>query len=227
LPLLLRDTFGVEMGAVQIQPLLDAALSSLSDIRASKLFVDLKDRLDADLDSKRQAAGEENLGLFIRYQYLQEIDNKWLAHLDNMEALREAVYLRSYAQKNPLLEYKIEGSDIFEKLVDSIRSNIASRVLRVRIKTEQERPAPARMQGPAATAVHESSGQFSAAEEDRSTASAHGDQGEGLSARPRSSSISEASRPDNVTVVRSGDKVGRNDPCPCGSGKKYKHCHGR
>ncbi len=234
LPLVLRDTFGVEMSASQVQPLLDAALSSITNIRSSSLFTDLKARLDADLESKRLAAGEENLCLFIRYQYLQEIDNKWLAHLDSMEALREAVYLRSYAQKNPLLEYKIEGSDIFEKLVDTIRSNIASRVLRVRIKTEQERPAPARMQGPAATAVHESSGQFSAGDDDRGSVpsrgvhdASQGSEGESLSARPRSSSISEASRPDNVTVVRSGDKVGRNDPCPCGSGKKYKHCHGR
>ena len=77
--------------------------------------------LDKDLSQKLEFAGQDNLNHFIRYQYLQAIDNSWLDHLEGMEALREAVYLRSYAQKNPLVEYKLEGFDIFEQMIEDIR----------------------------------------------------------------------------------------------------------
>ena len=93
--------------------------------KSDELIPAIRNKLELDLDSKIQAAGAESLNFFIRFSYLQEIDEKWLNHLESMEALREAVYLRSYAQKNPLLEYKIEGSDIFESLIFSIRHNIA------------------------------------------------------------------------------------------------------
>ena len=225
LPLILRDTFGVEMSAAQVSPLL--AASAGQGPASSPLYADLQQLLTSDLDAKLAMAGENNLNNFIRYQYLQEIDNKWLDHLDTMEGLREAVYLRSYAQKNPLLEYKLEGSDIFEHLIDAIRRNIASKVLRVQIKAEEERRLPAKE--PAATAHHESSGQFGASGSQPSPTQGRQElrQDTSLSRNPQGSQISEASRPENVTVMRSGEKVGRNDPCPCGSGKKYKHCHGR
>ena len=219
LPIILRDTFGVEMTAAQVSSLLAAPSSGSQAPESSALFSSVKSSIDADLDAKLSLAGEENLNLFIRYQYLQEIDNKWLDHLDRMEALREAVYLRSYAQKNPLLEYKIEGSDIFEELIGAIRSNIATRVLRVQIKPAEERNLPSKEK--AAMAHHESSGQFGMGEK-RESAPAPA-----FERRPQGSRISEASAPENVTVVRTTEKVGRNDPCPCGSGKKYKHCHGK
>ncbi|MCE1195398.1 preprotein translocase subunit SecA [bacterium] len=217
LPLTLRETFGLELSPAQVSGLL---ASPASDPASSAFYADLKARIDADLEAKRTLAGERNLTLFIRYQYLQEIDNKWLDHLDRMEGLREAVYLRSYAQKNPLLEYKIEGSDYFDQLIDAIRRDIATRVLRVRIKAEEERPAPSKE--PAAIARHDSSGQFGDGPAGRPSSGE-----DSFSKRPQGSQVSEASAPESATVVRTGDKVGRNDPCPCGSGKKYKHCHGR
>ncbi|HSV55519.1 MAG TPA: preprotein translocase subunit SecA, partial [Magnetospirillaceae bacterium] len=76
----------------------------------------IQDALRRDFEAKRSYAGDANLSHFIRIQYLQAIDQKWLDHLENMEALREAVYLRHYAQRNPLLEYKIEGFQIFERM---------------------------------------------------------------------------------------------------------------
>ena len=219
LPIILRDTFGVEMTAAQVASLLAASSSGSQTTESSALFSGVKSSIDADLEAKLSMAGEENLNLFIRYQYLQEIDNKWLDHLDRMEALREAVYLRSYAQKNPLLEYKIEGSDIFEELIGAIRRNIATRVLRVQIKPAEERNLPSKEK--AAMAHHESSGQFGMGEKQEPAASPS------FERRPQGSRISEASAPENTTVVRMTEKVGRNDPCPCGSGKKYKHCHGK
>jgi preprotein translocase subunit SecA len=174
----------------------------------------LKDRilgdLRKDMDEKEALVGAENLNSFIRMQYLQAIDRKWLDHLENMEGLREAVYLRSYGQKNPLTEYKLEGFQIFDAMIDTIRREIASRFYLMRIQQAGDRTARSR-QGPAVqSASHGSVGAFSAAG------------GGGRKAGP-----SNRSEPEAATVVRTYPKVGRNDPCPCGSGKKYKFCHGR
>jgi preprotein translocase subunit SecA len=175
----------------------------------AKLEAPALELLKADMAKKLEFAGEDNLNHFIRYQYLQAIDNKWLDHLENMESLREAVYLRSYAQKNPLVEYKLEGFDIFEAMIEDIRRTIATRLFLVRIQSPEERQArPAQA---VSSTSHDQVGQFGGA-----AASSSG-----------SSATAAASKPEGATVVRSGAKVGRNDPCPCGSGKKYKHCHGR
>jgi preprotein translocase subunit SecA len=131
-----------------------------------------------------------------------------------MEALREAVYLRGYAQKNPLTEYKLEGFQIFDTMLDSIREEIASRVHLVRIQRAEERETRT---GPAV--------QIQAA--NHSTVTAFGGQAAAGRSPPRSAGPSNRALPENATVVRTQPKVGRNDPCPCGSGKKYKHCHGR
>ncbi|MGI5069010.1 preprotein translocase subunit SecA [Treponema denticola] len=163
-----------------------------------------------ELKEKEALAGKENLNMFIRYQYLQSIDKKWLDHLENLESLREAVYLRSYGQKNPLTEYKLEGFDIFYSMLDDIRIEIASRLVRVQISTEEEAHASRQMRSIQGNAQHNSMGSFSG--------SGHGMGPTALSAR---------SRPENAQVVRTVPKVGRNDPCPCGSGKKYKHCCGK
>ncbi|MDR2418783.1 MAG: preprotein translocase subunit SecA [Treponema sp.] len=170
--------------------------------------------LEKDIAQKVALVGEANLNMFIRMQYLQAVDRKWLDHLENMEALREAVYLRSYAQKNPLTEYKVEGFQIFDKMIDQIREEIASRLhlVRIQLAEDREREAALRARSVATTqaASHGSVGAFAGAgKQNASTAGSHSQQ------------------PQNVTVVRSIPKVGRNDPCPCGSGKKYKYCHGR
>ena len=189
---------------VQLPPLGSAKDSTSPDaVKATALGL-----LEADLAAKLEFAGKENLNQFIRFQYIQSIDQKWLDHLENMEALREAVYLRSYGQKNPLLEYKLEGFDIFNEMIEEIRRAIATKLFLVRIQVAEERQAkPTAAQ--VASATHEEAGQFSG------------------SGGASSSATAKASKPDGATVVRSMPKVGRNDPCPCGSGKKYKYCHGR
>jgi preprotein translocase subunit SecA len=176
------------------------------------LAVRIKEDLERDITDKAALIGEENLNAFIRMQYLQSIDRKWLDHLENMEGLREAVYLRSYGQKNPLTEYKLEGFQIFDTMIDTIREEIASRVHLVRIQAAGERDVRARSS--ATVQSHGSIGAF-----------AGGTSGAGDGRKqPGPSSRSE---PEAATVVRAYPKVGRNDPCPCGSGKKYKFCHGR
>jgi preprotein translocase subunit SecA len=177
------------------------------------------EELKGDIEEKEAIIGRDYLNLIIREQYLMMVDRKWLDHLENMEALREAVHLRSYAQKNPLTEYKVEGFQIFESMIDDIREAIASRLHLIQIRTgenREERPRTAASVQNVQSASHSSMGAFGGA-------SAFG--ASALNTRPAAG----PARPQggNVTMVRSQPKVGRNDPCPCGSGKKYKHCHGR
>ncbi|WP_461256129.1 preprotein translocase subunit SecA [Treponema sp. R80B11-R83G3] len=171
--------------------------------------------LEQDLLNKENIIGHDYLNLFIRDNYLSVIDRKWLDHLENMEALREAVYLRHYAQKNPLTEYKVEGFQIFEEMIEEIRQMIASRLHLIRIQVAEGGPRRpvSRSIGANQSASHSSMGSFAGARQGASASAG--------------SPMDKASRPDGVTVVRSHPKVGRNDPCPCGSGKKYKVCHGR
>jgi len=179
--------------------------------------------LKEDIENKEGIIGHNYLNYFIRDQYLMMVDRKWLDHLENMEALREAVYLRSYAQKNPLTEYKVEGFQIFETMIDDIRQEIASRLHLIRIQLaeksgENQGPPqrPVRSQATTQTASHSSMGSFGS--------SAFGSKNEAAA----SSAINSArSQGGSVTVIRNHPKVGRNDPCPCGSGKKFKHCHGQ
>ncbi len=173
-------------------------------------------KLENNLEEKEELIGKDNLNSFIRYEYLRSIDSRWQDHLDNLEALREAVYLRAYGQKNPLLEYKLEGFDIFDKLIYDIRTNIATKIIKVKFVSPE---AASRRRGktPSVTSEsHRQMGQFAASP----VASA---------ARASAASGREpsAAAPDKVQVKRSTPKVGRNDPCPCGSGKKYKYCCGR
>lgn len=169
----------------------------------------IENLLRSDLQEKELLAGSANLNMFIRYQYVQFIDRKWLDHLEELEGLREAVYLRSYGSKNPLTEYKIDGFNIFYDMIASIKTEIASRVFRVKVQKEAPRQGPQ---------VRQMNTQHSAVEAFN-----------GATARQaaNSSPMAQQRQGDNVTVVRSTPKVGRNDPCPCGSGKKYKQCCGR
>ncbi|MDR0600651.1 MAG: preprotein translocase subunit SecA [Treponema sp.] len=173
--------------------------------------------LEEDIERKEAAAGPEAINAFIRAQYLHFIDRQWLDHLENMEALREAVYLRGYAQKNPLTEYKLEGFQIFDTMIDTIRREIACRVHLVRIQAAGDREG--RRPAAAYSASHGAASAFGGGP-GPGNAPPRPAPGPGARGRPQGET-------GPVTVVRSHPKVGRNDPCPCGSGKKYKHCHGR
>ncbi|MFW5742611.1 MAG: preprotein translocase subunit SecA [Spirochaetota bacterium] len=177
----------------------------------------------ADIEEKETIVGGEQLNLAIRYEYLRNIDSRWQDHLEDLEALREAVYLRAYAQKNPLLEYKLQGFEIFDELLFDIRIAVARKLMAV--KAEGFR---ARVQSPSpmgsAQAHHSQVSAFGGGPRPAAGASAAAGAGTAVAQRPRPPA---GSQPQQQTVRRSVPKVGRNDPCPCGSGKKYKYCHGR
>ncbi|OHE76091.1 MAG: preprotein translocase subunit SecA, partial [Treponema sp. RIFOXYC1_FULL_61_9] len=213
---------------------LDLEPHSTEAQKFEELAAGIEAGLEADLSEKEKLAGAENLNAFIRMQYLQAVDRKWLDHLESMEALREAVYLRSYGQKNPLTEYKLEGFQIFDRMIEDIRQEIASRVYLVRVRAADEREVRAKPQPVIHAASHGSMEGFAGAAGSTRTTGAAPFKGPASTSRlpagfggDRVAGPSSRSEPEAATVVRAYPKVGRNDPCPCGSGKKYKMCHGR
>jgi preprotein translocase subunit SecA len=194
--------------------------AELAALPLTELNKVLLDELRESIDAKSSEIGEEVLNRFIQFEYLRSIDSRWQDHLENLEALREAVYLRAYSQKNPLLEYKLEGFQIFDDMLYEIKTAIARKIFRVRIQHAPEKIPVGARPGAALQASHNAMGQFAAG-------------GSGTTAvSPRSSLTSAGgngggSQPQQVQVKRAVPKVGRNDLCPCGSGKKYKFCHGQ
>ncbi len=167
--------------------------------------------------------GEENMRELEKVVMLRVVDQKWKEHLDHMDMLREGINLRAYGQRNPLVEYKIEALDMFEEMEGSIMDQIASLMYHVSIVMPQPQTEEAdeEAQARAAEAQKEQMQRTLAAERSKLTDSlkdaqaAHGDD------------VSAAEAKKKPVTNKDGSKVGRNDPCPCGSGKKYKNCCGK
>ena len=183
----------------------------------------LEAALQNDITEKETLVGKENLNMFIRYQYIQIIDKKWLDQLETLESLRDAVALRSYGSKNPLTEYKNDGFDIFDEMLDSIRTSVMSRVFKVHIRLSPEAQEQRRL------AMQHNRTQMNATHNEAE--SGFGTSGASMGDRARRQAASGVMQRhttgESVTVRRTSPKIGRNDPCPCGSGKKYKNCCGR
>ena len=148
--------------------------------------------------AREEELGAELLRELERFIVLQVVDQHWKEHLHNMDVLRQGIGLRGYGQRNPIQEYALEGFNLFEEMKADIRFNVAKLLFRVQVETDQG--LEHRQQRAAAV-------EYST---DRPQPGV-GQGGEGGPTRP----------------IHVDKKVGRNDPCPCGSGKKYKHCHGR
>ena len=155
---------------------------------------------------KEELVGKEVLRNFEKAVMLQTLDGLWKEHLAAMDHLRQGIHLRGYAQKNPKQEYKRESFDLFTQMLETLKRDVVSILSRVQV---QERDVEAmeeqqRQQAEAAPRTYT----HAAAESQLTDEQAAGEEG-------------------HTTFVRDEQKVGRNDPCPCGSGKKYKHCHGQ
>jgi preprotein translocase subunit SecA len=169
---------------------------------------------DRHYEAKVEAIGPQIMRHFEKAVMLQQLDVQWKEHLAAMDYLRQGIHLRGYAQKNPEQEYKREAFQMFSDMLDRVKHDVISIVSRVQIRTEEEVEALERRRREAAAATL----QLQHAQAQSVTESGGG---EGPVARPQ-----VAAEPVE-TFVRSEKKVGRNEPCPCGSGKKYKHCHGQ
>ena len=179
---------------------------------------------DASYQAKVEIVGQDAFSGFERSILLQAIDQHWREHLSALDYLRQGIHLRGYAQKNPKQEYKREAFEIFGLMQARIRNDVTRVLMTVRIQSAEEAEAAERAmeaQAPDPERVAALHADF-----DQAAAGAAGADPESI-ALALSSAPMQPEPADAATVRRFGDKIGRNDPCPCGSGKKYKQCHGR
>jgi preprotein translocase subunit SecA len=157
----------------------------------------------AVFDAKVAQVGEENFTQFEKVVLLQTIDGQWRDHLSALDYLRQGIHLRGYAQKQPKQEYKREAFVLFGQLLDSVKNDVTRILLNVRVQSPEQ--------------VSEATQQLEDRAEQMSNVTYTGP--------------SESGEPESTTESGIGTtevpRAGRNDPCPCGSGKKYKHCHGK
>jgi preprotein translocase subunit SecA len=169
-----------------------------------------------EIAHQHYATKVDQVGVEIMHQYeravmLQSLDTHWREHLAALDHLRQGIHLRGYAQKNPKQEYKREAFELFTGMLEEIKAEVTRILMTVQIRSEQQVEAAAEMQpAPINVQYHHAAYEEVLGEEE-------------------STEDKEAQeRPEKLQpFVRQGGKVGRNDPCPCGSGKKYKQCHGK
>lgn len=181
-------------------------LDSDSSLNEQKLRERIVDEARSVYKKKEEMVGAPVIRHFEKQVLLQNIDSHWREHLAAMDYLRQGIHLRGFAQKNPKQEYKREAFELFSSMLDNIRMDVISLLARVQVRSESE---VERMEREQREAAERQKLQF---------------QHEQATAMSTSSEESDVDSPN--TPIRVGQKVGRNEVCPCGSGKKYKHCHG-
>jgi preprotein translocase subunit SecA len=188
--------------------------------------------------AKVEAVGAPVMRHLEKAVMLQELDRHWREHLAAMDYLRQGIHLRAYAQKNPKQEYKREAFELFGALLDRIKHGTISLLSRLQVRTEAEIEAQER-ERERLLALQQLQTQHASPQSviasDSAAMAGAGGMG-GFTANPSFAGDYDGREPTSggpvaagprETVVREGRKVGRNEPCPCGSGKKYKHCHGQ
>lgn len=183
------------------------------ELDAERIAQRVQEAMAAHFEEKEAQLGPETMRSLEKHIMLTVLDKSWKEHLASMDYLRQGIHLRGYAQKQPKQEYKKEAFELFSEMLEKVKREVITILARVRIRSEEEvaaleaeerRVAAARAQQ--LQFQHQESGGYSADEEAADVQAAQ------LGFSP---------------VTRDGPKVGRNDPCPCGSGKKFKHCHGQ
>ncbi len=195
-------------------------LKENEDLGDEAMLARIVEEADKLYHAKIERVGAEAFGNFERSIMLQSIDQHWREHLSALEHLRQGIHLRGYAQKNPKQEYKREAFELFENLLGIIRTEVSRVLMNVQIQSaaEAEQVADqledrAEQTAGGARMMHADSSELGGLDEDP----------EAVALRLQEvASANPAQRP-----IVNGHHVGRNDPCPCGSGKKYKHCHGK
>ena len=187
----------------------DLGITQIDALKEKKIHVDkvteeLKDKALKIYEEKEQQIGEKQMRELERIVVLKIVDNRWMDHIDNMDELKDGIGLRAYGQKDPVVQYRTEGSDMFEQMVYDIKSDVVKLLMNARKRED--------------TVTRQESVQITNATLANSTI-------ENVSRDNKTKK--QAPSLGHIPVVNQGPKVGRNDPCPCGSGKKYKNCCGR
>jgi preprotein translocase subunit SecA len=170
-----------------------------------KILAQIIELADKNYQERFAAVPPDLLGQYERNLLLTVIDHEWREHLGTLDHLRQGIHLRGYAQKNPRQEYKREGFELFGAMLDTVKLQVTRTLMRVQVQT-QEQVQQVEQQADQVTNV-----QYHHADYDEALASA----------------ATATEKPKAAPFVKAINKVGRNEPCPCGSGKKYKQCHGK
>ena len=181
------------------------------EVDAERILEHVQAEVDGIVSAKEAGLGGETMRMLEKHIMLTVLDDNWKQHLARMDYLRQGIHLRGYAQKQPKQEYKKEAFELFSEMLDKVKREVVMMLSRVRVRTEEE------------VAAMEAQERAMAEAQARQMQFQHADSG-GYGADE------EAATPDYQHDGDPADrmpKVGRNDPCPCGSGKKYKHCHGQ
>ena len=183
------NTFGIQM--------LDELKEKAQDV--DSIIESLKEKAHAKYQEKEKDIEPEQLREIERIVMLKVVDQKWMDHIDSMEELRKGIGLQGWGQKDPVVQYRIVGTEMFDEMIEAIKVDVVKLLMNLREQKDLRRSETAKITKAALQSINSVDGGQSAID-----------------------------NPDvNRTVVRETPKVGRNDPCPCGSGKKYKNCCGR
>ena len=177
-------------------------LESLSKkhLDVQEITDELKEKALQNYDKKAEEIGQNEIGEVERVVMLKVVDQKWMDHIDAMDELKDGIGLRAYGQKDPVVQYRIEGFDMFDKMVNDIKHDVVKILLNINRVNNVERKQTVKITS------------------------------QGLEQAVnalKNSTPQESKEVSHMPVTNEGPKVGRNDPCPCGSGKKYKNCCGK
>ena len=164
---------------------------------AQKISEKLIKKANEKYAEKETEIGSEEMRELERVVMLKVVDEKWMNHIDSMDELKNGIGLRAYGQQDPVVKYRIEGMDMFEEMISDIKVDVAKILMNIRQQGEAKRQETVKITGAALEAIHSVDGG------------------------------SKIGTDVDKTIRNDGPKIGRNDPCPCGSGKKYKNCCGR
>lgn len=164
---------------------------------AQKISEELIKKANEKYAEKEVEIGSEEMRELERVVMLKVVDEKWMNHIDSMDELKNGIGLRAYGQQDPVVKYRIEGMDMFEEMISDIKVDVAKILMNIRQQGETKRQETVKITGAALEAIHSVDGG------------------------------SKIGTDVDKTIRNDGPKIGRNDPCPCGSGKKYKNCCGR
>jgi len=206
------DIAGLER-ALKAELLLELPLSRWLDeepeLQPEALLERIVARAEEAYRAKVPAGAETSFHQYERYMVLQILDAHWREHLAALDHLRQGIHLRGYAQKNPKQEYKREAFELFGAMVEAVKLEVTKTLSAIEIRTQNDVPKP----------------------DDQShvenVRQVHPGSAEAAQTEPEYNGEVAVAEAPKQRPVRVGQKVGRNDPCPCGSGKKYKQCHGK
>ncbi|HMB43938.1 MAG TPA: preprotein translocase subunit SecA, partial [Luteimonas sp.] len=201
----LGSEFGLESSVVDM-------VKDKTEIDAEQIAAEVQTQVARLFEAKQEQVGAETMRMLEKHIMLNVLDDNWKQHLARMDYLRQGIHLRGYAQKQPKQEYKSEAFELFGEMLDKVKREVVTLLARVRIRNEAEVAAMEAEERRQAQAIagqmqfqHANVGGLGADEE---------------AAQVQAGKMAAALQSDMP-------KVGRNDPCPCGSGKKFKHCHGQ